>query len=262
MHFYPRPPGGGRQTENRQSIRRGRISIHALRVEGDRSHARAASVFRRFLSTPSGWRATIAQEGITLADTFLSTPSGWRATAESALVCHGAGISIHALRVEGDDQADRRCARGGGISIHALRVEGDRCDLVLQLDVHISIHALRVEGDLNSHKAFPAVVRISIHALRVEGDAGGYSAGCDARHFYPRPPGGGRRMPLTCTAAGARFLSTPSGWRATRSEILPRIFYRHISIHALRVEGDTKQIADVLAAAEFLSTPSGWRATA
>ena len=55
---------------------------------------------------------------------FLSTPSGWRATLGFTTAMHLYGISIHALRVEGDfyknTVADRRF-----ISIHALRVEGD-----------------------------------------------------------------------------------------------------------------------------------------
>ena len=58
-YFYPRPPGGGR--------RGWRIPVR---------------VAERFLSTPSGWRATL--KSITLSRTttgFLSTPSGWRATS-------------------------------------------------------------------------------------------------------------------------------------------------------------------------------------
>ena len=58
-------------------------------------------------------------------------------------------ISIHALRVEGDN-------RGAGergifcISIHALRVEGDGCDMhSAVIAAQISIHALRVEGDVS-----------------------------------------------------------------------------------------------------------------
>ena len=35
-HFYPRPPGGGRRTKEGQDMESFRISIHALRVEGDR----------------------------------------------------------------------------------------------------------------------------------------------------------------------------------------------------------------------------------
>ena len=57
-----------------------RISIHALRVEGDRRPYRFPTWPRKFLSTPSGWRATLSIAG-TLAKI---------------------SISIHALRVEGD----------------------------------------------------------------------------------------------------------------------------------------------------------------
>ena len=81
------------------------------------------------------------------------------------------GISIHALRVEGDEQ-DRNISNvatdfyprppGGGrplvvynrvrtesISIHALRVEGDAISRSPSYPLFISIHALRVEGDLH-----------------------------------------------------------------------------------------------------------------
>ncbi len=79
------------------------------------------------------------------------------------------------------------------ISIHALRVEGDGCMRFKDLQAKISIHALRVEGD----QAFPpnwfTPSGISIHALRVEGD----------------------NSSLNKTTTVTRFLSTPSGWRAT-----------------------------------------------
>ena len=35
MHFYPRPPGGGRHAELLDGCLNWIISIHALRVEGD-----------------------------------------------------------------------------------------------------------------------------------------------------------------------------------------------------------------------------------
>ena len=68
-------------------------------------------------------------------------------------------------------EARRKDFEQAEISIHALRVEGDEMDLwAAVLKLMISIHALRVEGDgsgVNSVDAFS----ISIHALRVEGDA-------------------------------------------------------------------------------------------
>ena len=124
------------------------------------------------------------------------------------------------------------------ISIHALRVEGDVYTCPLLMCNHtISIHALRVEGDkTTSHLSIRQ--RISIHALRVEGDT------CDVRtlelallDFYPRPPGGGRQKIYTVTPVRAQFLSTPSGWRATKN-LYGYSRESSISIHALRVEGD------------------------
>ena len=103
----------------------------------------------------------------------------------------------------------------------------------------ISIHALRVEGDL-SHSMFPITAEtISIHALRVEGDM--RNARFHKAHgfyFYPRPPGGGRLLCSPGQSPVDTFLSTPSGWRATRGNAPAGQAGSPISIHALRVEGD------------------------
>ena len=101
------------------------ISIHALREEGDGTgcrpvmsrlrflstpSARRATRFAsmpssscwRFLSTPSARRATTQDKIATLTAEFLSTPSARRATAGGERMGAEAGISIHALREEGD----------------------------------------------------------------------------------------------------------------------------------------------------------------
>ena len=58
------------------------------------------------------------------------------------------GISIHALREEGDSRSRRLSGRSLPISIHALREEGDAALWVSTVDTgSISIHALREEGD-------------------------------------------------------------------------------------------------------------------
>ena len=56
------------------------ISIHALRVEGDIVTPPMPDEGSEFLSTPSGWRATICPRSSASDMLFLSTPSGWRAT--------------------------------------------------------------------------------------------------------------------------------------------------------------------------------------
>ena len=79
-------------------------------------------------------------------------------------------------------------------------------------------------------------------------------------YFYPRPPGGGRPDTPNSTTQGSRFLSTPSGWRATVA-CVERAHNVEISIHALRVEGDSVNVTSQVTLFTFLSTPSGWRAT-
>ena len=153
------------------NLRHLRISIHALRVEGDAARASCISqnsknfyprppgggrhgeinIRRRannFYPRPPGGGRPDAVGIIRGQTRFLSTPSGWRATFLDTYERPAYPISIHALRVEGD--ASFIFAKGAllSISIHALRVEGDAC--------------LKASTD-------------SIFS-----------------NFYPRPPGGGR----------------------------------------------------------------------
>ena len=79
-------------------------------------------------------------------------------------------------------------------------------------------------------------------------------------YFYPRPPRGGRRQSSRTTAAMDTFLSTPSARRATRPLRLHPP-HTHISIHALREEGDTRTRSSSWSITTFLSTPSARRAT-
>ena len=60
--------------------------------------------------------------------TFQSTPSVWRETAEHYEQDMWKEISIHSLRVEGDDTRDRKFQQLS-ISIHSLRVEGDAASI-------------------------------------------------------------------------------------------------------------------------------------
>ena len=62
---------------------------------------------------------------------------------------------------------------------------------------------------------------ISTHALREEGDMLAHLEGTPIKDFYPRPPRGGRLVPLYDEEDGALFLPTPSARRATRSLLRP-----------------------------------------
>ena len=80
-----------------------RISIHALREEGDIQGIQNSVACDKFLSTPSARRATPAPLSMPRRKAlFLSTPSARRATTPGRVVDKLVRISIHALREEGD----------------------------------------------------------------------------------------------------------------------------------------------------------------
>ena len=144
---------------------------------------------------------------------FLSTPSTRRATSHASFQCQPVGISIHALREEGD-----------------LSEESDP----LSVKVFLSTPSARRATRVRAQGLRRAV--ISIHALREEGD--GLPPGrSSSMNFYPRPPRGGRLMGLLIHPRCLKFLSTPSARRATVGHDQGHPAH-HISIHALREEGD------------------------
>ena len=58
LYFYPRPPRGGRPIEAAANAGTAKISIHALREEGDFIKLPEGDALPEFLSTPSARRAT------------------------------------------------------------------------------------------------------------------------------------------------------------------------------------------------------------
>ena len=124
-----------------------------------------------------------------------------------------------------------------GISIHALREEGDG---LLSFSINllfISIHALREEGD-REPTHYHLLRNISIHALREEGDIKLLSGLRNSDKFLSTPSA---RRATGCAGQCVvmrQFLSTPSARRATATAEKPRPC-QQISIHALREEGDT-----------------------
>ena len=103
LNFYPRPPRGGRQLKVKNFNIFLKISIHALREEGDYNDCEIPLLKKVFLSTPSARRATVPNNRlIDNQFAFLSTPSARRATRRRIECRRKFGISIHALREEGD----------------------------------------------------------------------------------------------------------------------------------------------------------------
>ena len=235
-NFYPRPPRGGRRTYYREddiceiflstpSARRatrlrrghpghGRISIHALREEGDQRCRRLSAAWRISIHALREEGDPVSDVELRRQNGFLSTPSARRATPCAHCSPLGGRISIHALREEGDlAKFDEHS--GNFISIHALREEGDRWTVGTTATTTKFLstpsarratqqpkHWHRRSGFLSTPSARRATLRqhcqarrkrISIHALREEGD------------FTEMPQ----------TLAELQFLSTPSARRAT-----------------------------------------------
>ena len=212
-----------------------RISIHALRVEGDEDSENERIRYLKFLSTPSGWRATCFPAPLgKCTSLFLSTPSGWRATTEKKAQHSMLYISIHALRVEGDGKIKFWMRQrhnfyprppGGG---RRQRCAGHCVSIKAFLSTPSGWRATLERHDLTHAR------RISIHALRVEGDAQVFTVA-----FFPD-----------------RFLSTPSGWRATKRDSICERGHA-ISIHALRVEGDQLFNGGTFGGWDFYPRPPG-----
>ena len=192
--FYPRPPRGGRHPPLGVMCAAFRISIHALREEGDLMVQRPACALANFYPRP---------------------PRGGR-RGGFGVGCRLQIISIHALREEGDSRWSASWSRAQNFYPRPPR-GGRRADVLYPLDhPRISIHALREEGDrfflgcngtqllflstpsarratksmvivdgsrslflstpsarraTRSAHCFPLALIISIHALREEGDS-------------------------------------------------------------------------------------------
>ena len=236
LDFYPRPPRGGRQVCDKinqnperflstPSARRATshnlparvswtISIHALREEGDSTSRRRKPERRHFYPRPprGGRRGDGLRTGKP-CHFYPRPPRGGRHTPGA----HGKSAP--------------------GISIHALREEGDRFAKIARATLDISIHALREEGDASAsaRSAWP----MNFYPRPPRGGRQGPRAGAHVdKDFYPRPPRGGRLRARSLAARdraisihalreeGDRraeslnnnyflFLSTPSARRAT-----------------------------------------------
>ena len=169
-----------------------RISIHALREEGDK-----------------GRRSRITGQ----KDFYPRPPRGGRPFPHGTKL-PASQISIHALREEGDLLHGVHLLCGvyfyprpprGGRLINGFQMAQVQLFLstpsarratcpirLLPRSEQISIHALREEGDA-VHGPENLVDAISIHALREEGDWAGRAHPSCKGYFYPRPPRGGRR---------------------------------------------------------------------
>ena len=131
LHFYPRPPRGGRLPliDGADTLR----DFYPRPPRGGRRGIRDMTVLERlFLSTPSARRATVSVVDLDETAEFLSTPSARRATVN---LLRQPSFSIYFYP---------RPPRGG--RLYLLTVP--------PTSIKISIHALREEGDTSSKTTF------------------------------------------------------------------------------------------------------------
>ena len=167
FYFNPRPPWGGRRRKRGRSPRPLRISIHALRGEGDRAHF-ILEYQRRHISIHAlrGETSTLSSEEIYKLVMYFNPRPPW---GGRHLIPLGFPIFIrfqsHALR-EGDKIG--LCLSLRRRNFNALRGEGRLrfacCPNAIPLQSTPSVGATR--GEIRPLK----YVKISIHALRGEGD--------------------------------------------------------------------------------------------
>ena len=195
----------------------GRISIHALREEGDQKGEPITIPLNDFYPRPPRGGRPSASPSTARRSGFLSTPSARRATSELPQLALVGAISIHALREKGDVRLSvpRICE----VDFYPRPPRGGR---------HIK---KAQEPDNVQFLSTPSARRATLWcSTRFEKPC----------YFYPRPPRGGRPEINAQQSGGAKFLSTPSARRATR-KIAKTTIDRGISIHALREEGDTSR---------------------
>ena len=193
-YFNPLPPHGGRPIREKKEVRQQTISIHSLRMEGDRITLKVD-----------------CQESISIHSLRMEGDSS-NATVGNYLI----HISIHSLRMEGDSYvrfSTRRTGHFNPLPPHggrhafkylwrhekkfqstpsAWRETNSHCVLFWNADNFNPLppHGGRLQKDVNNY-----VFRfISIHSLRMEGD----------------------NTPYIFSKASFAFQSTPSAWRETR----------------------------------------------
>ena len=149
----------------------------------------------QFQSTPSVWRETVFSVFYGKILPFQSTPSVWRETQRATAQCLTVLISIHSLRVEGDESIDIKTDAEN--DFNPLPPCGGRRPILFKLLSKIYFNPLPPCGGRRAVQGLPVASHpISIHSLRVEGDQIHSCANFINFYFNPLPPCGGRRIAI------------------------------------------------------------------
>ena len=168
--FYPRPPQGGRRGAPPFALSKN--YFYPRPPQGGRQGSlivkgRHADFYPR---PPQGGRPLVGRKGA-LQKTFLSTPSARRATGK-----------LEAMSVDPDN-------------FYPRPPQGGRLVFIEPVDdlLPISIHALRKEGDRPTFCSNWASTRFLSTPSARRATFFGTLPRSSHRHFYPRPPQGGRQ---------------------------------------------------------------------
>ena len=222
INFNPLPPHGGRLGQACPYHPHDAISIHSLRMEGDRI-ADTSFIISDYFNPlpPHGGRLCTLY--MTTADNYFNPlpPHGGRLSRSDCQKClsHFNPLPPHGGRHYQPPDADDLIH----ISIHSLRMEGDRCGNY-DKPAEINFNPLPPHGGRPPMSNIEFSKRIiSIHSLRMEGD-----------YSYIDYP-----------SIIKKFQSTPSAWRETEYFDVD-VSVISISIHSLRMEGDLLRLFLVL----------------
>ena len=195
------------------------------------------TIFYFYPRPPRGGRLRLVITYSGLYDFYPRPPRGGRPCSEQTTKAMF-GISIHALREEGDLGLDGlHVGAPEFLSTPSARRATKPLRTSLQPAGFLSTPSAR---RATVHKRHPSrSLSISIHALREEGDQGRQQKGLRVADFYPRPPRGGRRLRWSRQSRRRDFYPRPPrGGRPGQSR--PECGRGRISIHALREEGDCR----------------------
>ena len=238
LHFYPRPPRGGRPKTTQ-----GRGHRH------------------KFLSTPSARRATINGQ-LLLLDLVISIHALREEGDFSSHMDANRALNFYPRPPRGGRRGRSSNAQcPSKISIHALREEGDT---IQSVDKTSTQSFLSTPSARRATRYFSAATS-SRHSFLSTPSARRATQFFDHRDFiqhdfYPRPPRGGRpQMSPACPSISYFYPRPPRGGRPATTSLTST--HKGISIHALREEGDAFQKLLLVFDCLFLSTPSARRAT-
>ena len=237
------------------------ISIHSLRMEGDFGRVTLSRFLQPFQSTPSAWRETFhnVTKSAVVRNFNPLPPHGGRHIDKRLESLH-TYISIHSLRMEGDQQ--NGIYQGGRMLFQSTpSAWRETTDFFTEFFPKRHFNPLPPHGGrLRCFQNILLMFTISIHSLRMEGDHATRTVIFSTSNFNPLPPHGGRQVKKMPTLYDLTFQSTPSAWRETQSHVV-YTDGKYISIHSLRMEGDISKDKNSQAYDPFQSTPSAWRET-